>query len=506
MSEATVADKRLHPGTIALRWLAEAPQTVIGLPALTAFVSDLGIGIALLVMLGLGVVSLLFAYLRWTRFRYGIGAQEVVIESGIIARNRRTIPFARVQDVDIERKLLHRIFGLAKVRIESGGGGKDEGSLDSVSRAEADRIRAALRAAKGGAAKVQEETPQSDDASAPEDALFAMPLRRVLKYGLFSYSFSSLAAILGGLGYLYSQLDDVFGDPAVLYKQAEGYAVETRFDPLWILWGALILLLLAMVTSVGKALLTEFGFRLTRDDRGLRRARGLLTRTEALIPKKRVQLGLVTTGLIWSRIGHEALALQTLGAGDGASGHQVAAPFATRAELIPIVAEVPPLRFPDEAAFRSVSPRHRWLVIVEFPFILAAGLVAGWFFWWVWLFSIPLLFVMAGQWINATRHEYAVDNDLLFVRSGFWRRKLWLVPIGHAEAVSIRQGWLQRKWALASVLVDTAGATHFSDPRIVDLDVGVAKALAADLIAIARRERGLGHADQRRRIPPSSNT
>lgn len=501
MTDATVADKRLHPGTMALRWLAEAPQTIIGLPVVFGFMSDIGIGRTVLIMLGFAGVTLLFAAIRWHRFRYGVGTHEIVIESGLLSRNRRTIPFSRIQDVDIERKLLHRVFGLAKVKVESGAGGKDEGSLDSVSMAEADNIRAAVRAAKQGVVPLE----TSDE---PDPVLFEMPLGKVLRYGLFSYSFASLAAIIGGLGYLFSQFEDLLADPEDLYKQAKGYA-PGEFQYEWVAYGLIALLVLAMLTSMGKVLLSDFGFRLSKDDRGLRRVRGLLTRTEVLIPKKRVQVGLITSNPVWSRIGQEGLALQTLGGGDAASGHQVVAPFATRDEVLPILDEIPAIRLPHEESFLHVSPRHKWRTIIEFPFIIAFGLGLSYFSWWALLAIVPFFFIIPGQWIDAARHSYALSGDMLFVKSGFWRRKLWLVPVGHAETVSIRRNWLQRKWGLATVLVDSAGATALADPRIVDLDAGVAKALAADLIVIARqerlRQRGRRHADQRRRIPDPSN-
>ena len=120
MNGGTVADRRVHPGTVALRFLKDLPQTLIGLPALFALISDTG-WLYVLPVAFLAVLLLIFVqWLSWRRFAYGVGAREIVIESGILSRNRRSIPFDRVQDVDIERGPLHRLFGLAKVRIETG--------------------------------------------------------------------------------------------------------------------------------------------------------------------------------------------------------------------------------------------------------------------------------------------------------------------------------------------------------------------------------------------------
>ena len=497
----TVADQHLHPGTIALGWLSSAPSTIIGLPAIIAITSDIGFRTALLAMLGLGLVSLAFGYWRWTRFTYGIGTQDIVIESGLLSRNRRTIPFSRIQDVDIERKLLHRIFGLAKVNVESGGGGEDEGSLDSVSDAEADRIRSTVRAAKGAAVKAlteaQTQAQTQDQAQAgailkavkPDTPLFAMSLSQVLKYGLFSYSFGSLAAIMGGIFYLYSQLRDTLDEQAELLNQAKGYAGDIVISPLWITIGIIIILLLAMITSVGKALLTTYDFQLTQDARGLRCTRGLLTRTEVLIPKNKVQAGIIASNPLWAIIAHEALFLQTLGVGS-ASGNHNAAPFATRAEVSRIVDEVPALRLPDGIEYSSASSVHRWNQIAAVPFLVIMAIAIGWLIWWVAIILLPLILIFAsGRWLAATRHGYALDNNMLFINSGFWRQRLAVVRMANIESVSITSGWIQRRWGLASVTIDIAGGCF----AIQDVTRLIANSIADDLIAMARQERRSGH-------------
>ncbi len=499
MTEPTVADQHLHPGTIALGWLSSAPSTLIGLPALIAISSDVGFRAFLLAMLGFGLVSLVLAYWRWKRFTYGIGAQDIVIESGLLSRNRRTIPFSRIQDVDIERKLLHRIFGLAKIKVESGGGGVDEGSLDSVSEPEADRIRATVRAAKASGPSEQAQAISYTVKSEPP--LFAMPWLQVLKYGLFSYSFGSLAAIAGGLFYTYSQLDEILGKPEDLFDQARGYAGDVVFSPIWIASGVAILMLLAMITSIGEALLTTYDFQLTRDTRGLRYTRGLFTRTEVLIPKNKVQAGIIATNPLWATIKHETLLLQTLGLGS-ASGNHCAAPFATRADVSRIVDEVPALRLPDQSAFVAVSPRHRWNEIVRLPVLLTIPVALAWLLWWAGILSFAALLLFAiGRWIAATRHCYALDGDMLFIRSGFWRRRMAMVRIANVETVSTSKGWLQRKWGLASVTIDIAGGCFC----IQDVQTVMAKGIADELIAIARRERGTHNAHQGRRLSDPPN-
>jgi membrane protein YdbS with pleckstrin-like domain len=278
VTEPTIADRRVHPATILLRFLKEAPSTLLALPAGVAILSRGDLYRALAVAAVAGVVFLFFNWLAWRRFRYGVGAREIVIESGILHRNRRSIPFDRVQDVDIERALLARLFGLAKVRIETGAGGKDEGLLDSVTVAEADRLRAAVRAwhaetrpaagADAGAAEVPEA------AHRPEGRLlFAMDLRRVMLFGLFSFSLVYIASLFAFL----QTFDRVL--PFDIYDPARWIGlVETKL-PARLTFAALgfvlfLAVVLGVVAGVLRTVARDYGYRLVAEGGRFRRERG----------------------------------------------------------------------------------------------------------------------------------------------------------------------------------------------------------------------------------------
>ena len=65
------------------------------------------------------------------------------------------IPFDRVQDIAIEQRLLARLFGTAKVKIETGGAAKDEGNLDMIALADAQALRDQVRHGPAAAAAAE---------------------------------------------------------------------------------------------------------------------------------------------------------------------------------------------------------------------------------------------------------------------------------------------------------------------------------------------------------------
>ncbi len=75
------------------------------------------------------------------------------IDSGWLSRTSRAIPFDRVTDVDLEQGPVHRLFGLARVKLETGasaGGKEEEGVLHTISLERAEALREHIRARRDG--------------------------------------------------------------------------------------------------------------------------------------------------------------------------------------------------------------------------------------------------------------------------------------------------------------------------------------------------------------------
>jgi len=471
MSAATIADRRVHPLTIGLRVLRDLPRTVLAGPAVLAFMSDIGLWRAFALAGLIALVMLFFTWLGWSRFRYGIGERELVIESGILHRNRRTIPFESIQDVDIEQKLLERLVGLFRLRVETGGGGKDEGLIDSVRIEEAERLRGAIRAGKS---KVP---PATDGAPAESRVLFAMGLPRVFLAGLFNFSLVFLAGLFAFLQTFDRLLPFDIYDPARWIGLVDR-ALPQRFAFQAVAAVLLMALVLGVVAGMLGTLAREFGFRLTAEPGRLRRVRGMFTRSEAALSLRRLQVALLRSGPMRRAFGFSELFFQSLGAGTDGGGRQSAAPLARDAEIDPILAETGRFRRPEPGSLAVVSRWHSARNLVKLVPV-ATILIMGVAFRPAFYPALVLIPLLAGAAILARRHHrFGLDDGLLFVARGVWRRRLWIVPARHVQGLALVRSPLQRTLGLATLAVDTAGARATGGPAIVDLRLDSAEALA----------------------------
>lgn len=470
-----VGPRRLHPGTIVLRIVTKAPQQIAGLIALAAATSRAGIwpmlGIVTVLLIGAGA----FTWVKWRSFTYLIDSGELVIADGILRRKRRSIPFDRIQDVSIDQKLLARLFGLARVRIETGGGEADEATLDSVSLAEAARLREVLRG--GGTMAVPSVLP----AEPARDTVFAMSPRRVLTMGLFGFSLVWVGLLFAGL----NQVGDVIGWNWIDVRDWAGVARQEAIalaTPLFAAMAAVVALAVGAVSGVVRTVLIEYGFRLEREGDRLRRVRGLTTRTEVVVSLRRIQLALIERGMVSGRLGWSGLRFQTLGGSDDACGRQSVAPFARDEEVARVLAAAGYAPF-DPLPLRPVAFGHvlrTGLVRGGLPLI---GVIVAMFF--LPLAGLALLLVpipIALALLARRHHRYAIVGDTLQVMRGVLSRQIWIVPLARIQAVSVRRSPLQRLLGLATVHVDTAGAKGLGRPNIVDVAIKDAEQLTATLL------------------------
>ncbi|MDJ0275690.1 PH domain-containing protein [Sphingomonas sp. 2R-10] len=474
MVSAPDAARRLHPGTIALRIIVKAPQNIAGIVALAAASSRGG----LLVMAGVAALVLfaaaIFTWVRWRSFTYRLADGELVIADGILHRNRRSIPFERIQDVSIDQKLVARLFGLARVRIETGGGEADEATLDSVSLAEAGRLRAVLR---GGTVAADE-----GGTSVPARAtVFAMDARRVLVMGLFGFSLVWVGVLFAAI----NQLGDLIGldwdgwrDWAGVARQ-EAIALAT---PLFAALAAIVALVLGAISGVARTFFVEHGFRLEQEGDRLRRMRGLTTRTEVVVGLRRIQLALIERGMVSGRLGWSGLRFQTLGGSDDVGGRQHVAPFARDDEVTRVLAAAGYPAF-DPLPLRPVAFGHvvRAMLLRGVPPLIVIGIVSL----FVPLAGFALLLVpipVAAALLARRRHRYAILGDHLHVMRGVLAKRAWIVPLGRIQSVSVTRSPLQRLLGIATVRVDTAGAKGIGRPDIADLAVEDADPLARALL------------------------
>lgn len=520
-------ERRLHPWSWLFVLLQQLRQFIV--PLLVLVFAGRGDRNGLWPLIGVGVLALTSA-LQYFTYRYRIGAEGIRIRSGWVHRTVREIPFARLHDVAVHQSMLHRLFGVAEVRLESAGGVRPEAqmrvlaledalALEDLVRQRGEAGSAAIRTegaptatVPGNAAVDAGGSQGAEDARAvPESArpahvrghgetLLTLPTAEVVRLGLASNR--GMVVVAGAFAVAWQVVpESMFKDGLrQLAGEAFGYAghlhagwiaaLATAAAALLAAWLALRLL------SVALALVQYHGFRLSEDHHRLTVERGLLTRLRNSAPRRRIQAWTLreTALLRWLR--RRSLAVDTAAA---PAGEQQA----SMKELAPIAA-------PDacDALIRRLLPGARWPRETWLPLsgsagwrlflpgaVTATALAAAACAWLdsAWglaaLAWLPWGGYAAGQ--HARRAGYDLDDRLVAVRGGWWSRHWRFAEIDKLQALRLSRSPLDRRCGTATLWLDTAGADPFAPPlRIRFLPQAEARALY---------ER-LGHAVAARRL------
>jgi putative membrane protein len=488
--------QRLHPATLALAVVKLGPRSLQFLPAVAA----LGFtGNWLWIVPAIGaflLISLAAAWFQWLRFRFLVGDDEVVIESGVLSRQHRTIPFDRIQDVSIEQGLVSRALGIAKVGFETGAGGKEnDASLDAIALGSAQALRTTIRAHRSGEVPAPVATADAPEAPpATEDRLlFAMTPRQLLIAGLFNFSLAALAVVGAGMQFFDGLLPFDFNvfNPMDWIDIAEDYGLDQ-----WLLahrWiagvgAALSLLLIGFASGIATMFFANWDFRLTREPRALRRTRGLTTRTDVAVPVKRVQAAILVTGWFRQRFGWHELRLQSLASdGEKERDHQVV-PFAKLGEIDPVLAEVA-IRRPD--AGQAWQHSHRIVALGPIIGALCATIGGGVALYlgnavgWLALVAAPLIALIA-FWA-ARFHRWADLGEQVAIRRGAWKPKMTLLPHASVQSVDLKSDFILRPLGLATLVFGVPGGSSLATHEIPAIPLAAAQDLRTRILAARAR-------------------
>jgi putative membrane protein len=487
--------QRLHPATLALAIVKLGPRSFQFLPAVAALGFTGNWGYIVPAILAFLLISLLAAWFQWLRFRFRVGDDEVVIESGVLARQHRTIPFDRIQDVSIEQGLVSRALGIAKVGFETGAGGKEnDASLDAIALDAAQALRTTIRAHRSGevaapvAANAPDVSPATDDR-----LLFAMSPRALLIAGLFNFSLAALAVVGAAMQFFDDLLPFDFNvfNPRDWIDLAGQYGLDQ-----WVIahrWIAgvgagISLLFIGFASGIATMVFANWGFRLTREPRALRRTRGLTTRTDVAVPVKRVQAAILITGWFRQRFGWHELRLQSLASdGEKERDHQVV-PFARLDAIDPVLAEVAIARPGADIRWHR---SHR--IVAVGPVIGAicatiAGSIAlylGNQVGWLGLGVAPPVALLA-FW-TARLYRWADLGEQVVIGRGFWKPKLTLLPHASVQSVDLKTDFILRPLGLATLVFGVPGGSSLATHEIPAIPLATAQGLRARILAARAR-------------------
>lgn len=400
----------------------------------------------------LGVaVPVAIGLLRYLTTRYRFTPDRVELSRGLLDRHVLSTPLDRVRTVDVTASLVHRLLGLATVRIGTGTASSDSEERLDLDGLPAERARGLRAELLHAAAEGPPDVPVRD----------RVVLRFDPGWARFAPLTSSGLVITAGL----------VGGGFQLLSELGAFRDVERHDwslgvPLWTAVAVGLVLLAAgvVVLSIAGYLVTNWEFRLSHLPGSWHLSRGLLTTRETSIDDDRLAGVTVGEPLGLRLAGAARLSAIVTGLGSEAS-RSLLAPPAPRPEVERVATQVlgteAPVRDPLTGHGPAATRRRYLRAVVPAAAVLGLAPVAvaaaGWSWWLLLVPTTGLAGAVAVAADRARALGHALSDGYVVARSGSLHRRREALEVEHVIGWTFRSTWFQRRAGLTTLVATTAG-------------------------------------------------
>ncbi len=236
----------------------------------------------ILFIVGLSLVAI-YSYLDYYYFtyRFDFDKSQFLINKGILKKTKLSIPFEKIQQININQSVIHRLFNIYEIQMDTAGSKDTEVDIKAVSKQISEDIKSISEIIKQKTVNVKTEEVEIID-----DKSFQINFKTLIKIGLTSRFFQTLGLIFGSLAVVVQFLSDF----EIEYSSTIGEFFENiNYTPLIILVVLFYSILIVLAVNIINTLFKFFGYKATKKSNNLEIKYGLLSTKSFILSPSKVQ-------------------------------------------------------------------------------------------------------------------------------------------------------------------------------------------------------------------------
>lgn len=327
------------------------------------------------------VIYLCFIVYRILYYRtsgYELTESEIRCKRGVLFRKRSLLEYKKVHAINKKQNLIHRIFGIAVLTVDSGSANTSHQAEITIVEKEkrVDALLNELNVLKENGVRVEDgKTEQEEVLLSDKDSLYLFSSKKKLLYTLINIASTAFFTVL-------------FGVLAVLALGVCKLALQLDFLGTWgeyflvaVLITVVAMLVFSAFSFLGSMIHSFVGyhnFTVTKRDNNIQISFGLLEKQTNTFSYDRIKAVKISQGLVQRMLGFASIKLEVIGytvnRGDDNKNADlgVLVPFCKYDEIGEILGKVLPDYIPSEKQTKAVAffPFVSW-------FLLILGMIVG---------------------------------------------------------------------------------------------------------------------------------
>jgi putative membrane protein len=466
--------QRQHPAAIFISFLGSIKQLVITIIVVFIFgQSSDGIS-SMFIFIFFGFIlagSLINGFIGWWKFKYYLKPDELQVKQGLIFKKNRFIRRDRVQSIDINAKVVQRLFGLVELKIETAGGGSEpEFRLIALKRHQAEKIKKELLERKNHYSG-HHEAFYGEISEGLSHALMPEPepekAVQSFKWELTIFRLIIAAVTSSGVGIAATFMAAVLSQapqflPDWLINIAIGWVVQSSLA--YIGMFIVTVLLSAWVFTIISTVLKYGMFTINKQGKDIHISRGILEQRQLTLNANRINAVRIVQNVLRQPFGFCSVYVESAGGGTKEEDlSTILLPLCRRNEVETLLKEIVP-EYSFDPSYETL-PREsmrRYMIKLIVPALIAAA-AAAYFLPYGWLaFLLPA----ASGFLGFVQYKTAgicTVTDYICIRSRQISKSEVFLPKNRIQDMETVQNPLQRLDNLftihVSVLTTVIGKT-----------------------------------------------
>lgn len=417
----------------------------------------------IVLVLGLiAIISLVFAVLDYYRFHFFISNNELHIQRGVIKKVKLNIPFDRVQTINFEQNIIHQLFDVIRLDVDTAGSKGNEFSFDALDKTTANDLRDVILVAKK---QIQNQSDLFDENVVQNESInspiLKLGLNQLIKIGLSQNHFRSALLFIVFVFWIYQQLQDI------------GFNVEDRLEnvqweglhPNVFIIGILILLYFALiiVISIVRTILLYFNLQFSRIQNGFKVESGLLNRKQFSALDRKIQMVKWSDNPLKRMLGIFDLQLKQASSVEVVSKKSLRIPGCSMENienvhqfLYPTInlKDTKPLKVDFSYFWRNVLYTGIIPTVIVFSIFFYFNLYT--YAYWsilILLYSVITTYVAYKKW------SIFIHPEMMRTKQGVFGNKYEEVALFKIQNITVNQNLFQQRRSLANLILYTASGS-----------------------------------------------
>ena len=246
------------------------------LPALQGYFL-ISLAIFILLLIGIGIFSFINYY--YFTYKFDFNKSAFIIQKGFYTKTKLSIPFEKIQQINFNQNLIHKIFSLYEVQMDTAGSDNTEVDIKAVSKEIADDLK--VISVKIKKKKLIKTTVEEDNNNS-----LNINILTLIKIGLTSRYFETFGLILGTIALSFQFLEDL----NINYTENIEHVISaTNFGLIFTLVALLIIIIAILIINLISTILKYFNFSAIKSSNNLEISYGLIQTKSIILSPRKVQ-------------------------------------------------------------------------------------------------------------------------------------------------------------------------------------------------------------------------